>query len=187
MALPLWTMLYRRFGARYPAFFLTLELQTAFGIVAATLGLFTFFYDAPASDYLKTLAVVEALTVFGIAFTLRRTYPRLRPIREWIEGNRDPEQSARAWSAAIGLPLNLIRADVKIPAFIVVLPGCAAATAFLGLAWFNFFPLVLGSMLALGYSGILHYLALEAEIPDLQARVDGILGDQPAAAVHDRA
>ena len=162
MGLPFWNMLYRRLGRRYPAFFITLELQTAFLITAGTLALFTFFYDAPTSDYLKTLAVVEGLTVFGVFFTLRRTYPRLAPIRDWIDGKRDEEQSARAWAAAIGLPLHLIKADIKIPALIVVIPGCAAATAFLHLGWFSFFPLVAGSFIALGYAGILHYLAVEA-------------------------
>ena len=38
--------LYRRLGARYPLVFLALELQTALLIVAATLALFTFYYEA---------------------------------------------------------------------------------------------------------------------------------------------
>ena len=46
-------------------------------IVAATLWLFTFFYDASTDAYLKTLAVVEGLTIFGVWITLFRTYPRL--------------------------------------------------------------------------------------------------------------
>ncbi len=162
MAWPIWTMLYRRLGGRYPGFFLTLEMQTAFFITAATLALFTFFYDAPTGAYLRTLAVVEGLTIFGVAFTLLRTYPRLTPIRRWIEGERDTERTAEAWSAAVGLPLNLIKADLKIPTLVVVVPGCIAAAAFLHLAWWSFFPLVAGSFIALGYSGILHYLAIEA-------------------------
>jgi adenylate cyclase len=162
MALPIWTMLYERLGRRYPAFFLTLELQSAFLITAGTLALFTFFYDAPTSEYLKTLAVVEALTILGVGLTLKRTYPRLWPIRDWIDGARDEDETTRAWAAAINLPIHLIKADIKIPTFMVVLPGCVAATAFLHLGWVSFFPLVFGSMIALGYSGILHYLALEA-------------------------
>jgi len=162
MALPVWMMLYRRFGGRYPAFFLTLELQTAFFITAATLGLFTFFYNAGTSEYLRTLAVIEGLTVFGVGLTLARTYPRLAPIRRWIDGERGVEDTAQAWTAAVGLPLDLVKADLKIPTLVVVVPGCAAAAAFLHLPWFSFFPLLAGSFIALGYSGILHYLAIEA-------------------------
>src|SRR3954452_23297376 len=162
MALPLLNWLYRKLGRRYPAVFLTAELLSAFVIVAATLGLFTFFYDASAAAYLKTLIVVEGLTVFGVGLTLARTYPRLRPISEWIGGRRDFEHTAPARSASIGLPLELIRNDIKIPTLVVVIPGCAAATALLHLSWFNFFPFFVGSMVALGYSGILHYLLVES-------------------------
>src|SRR3954451_3440703 len=162
MALPLLNWLYRKLGRRYPAVFLTAELLSAFVIVAATLGLFTFFYDASADAYLNTLIVVEGLTVFGVGMTLARTYPRLRPISAWIGGERDSEHTARAWSASIGLPLELIRNDIKIPTMVVVIPGCAAATALLHLSWFNFFPFFVGSMVALGYSGILHYLLVES-------------------------
>src|SRR3954462_4937706 len=94
MALPLLNWLYRKLGRRYPAVFLTAELLSAFVIVAATLGLFTFFYDASADAYLNTLIVVEGLTVFGVGLTLARTYPRLRPISEWIGGRRDSEHPA---------------------------------------------------------------------------------------------
>ncbi len=182
MALPIWTMLYRRFGTRYPGLYLTFELFSAFVITAATLGLFTFFYDAAAVDYLKTLGVVEALTVVGVGLTLRRTYPKLRPIREWIGGERDEEQSARAWAAAVGLPLNLIKADVKIPTFVVLFPGCVAATVFLGLAWWSFFALLAGSFIALGYSAILHYLAIEAGMRPVLVDINQCVGPRLATA-----
>ena len=162
MALRIWEVLYRRLGRHYPAFYLTLELQSAFLITAGTLALFTFFYNAPTSEYLKTLAVVEGLTILGVALTLKRTYRRLRPIRDWIDGKRGEEETARAWAAAINLPLHLIKADIKIPTFVVVVPGCVAATSFLHLGLWSFFPLLGGSFIALGYSGILHYLAVEA-------------------------
>ncbi len=84
MALPLLNWLYRKLGRHYPAVFLTAELLSAFVIVAATLWLFTFFYDASTDAFLKTLVVVEGLTVFGVGITLYRTYPRLRPITEWM-------------------------------------------------------------------------------------------------------
>ncbi len=161
MALPIWGMLYRRLGTRYAGFFLTLELLSAFVIVAGTLWLFSFFYDAETAAWLRTLVVVEGLTVLGVSLTLYRVYPRLRPINAWVGGERDQESTARAWSAAVGLPLNLIRADLKIPTLVVVIPGCAAAVAFLDLPALSFFALAAGSFVALGYSGILHYLAVE--------------------------
>jgi class 3 adenylate cyclase len=55
----------------------------------------------------------------------------------------------------------VIRHDGLIPIFTVVIPGCAASTAILGFSWIAFFPLFAGSMVALGYALILHYLAVE--------------------------
>ncbi len=154
--------LYERLGRRYPAAFITLELETAYFITAGTLALFALYYDASFEQYLKVLLVAIALTALTIAAVLKRTYPRLRPISDWIGGKRDRESTARAWAAAVGLPLNLIRRDFMLPVFLMVVPACAVAVPLLDLAWFNFFPILFGSLVAMGYAGMLHYLAVEA-------------------------
>ena len=84
MALPALSRLYRRLGRRYPYVFLTIELQSAFVITAATLGLFTFYYNASTDDYLKVIGVALVLTGAAVAITLVRTFPLMRPIRDWI-------------------------------------------------------------------------------------------------------
>ncbi len=154
--------LYRRIGRRYPYIFLTVEMQSAFVITGATLGLFSFYYNASASDYLKILAVALVLTGLAVLVTLLRTYPLMRPLKEWIGGARDEEATRRAWSTAVALPLALIRRDVAVPILVAVVPTCVWAVIVLNLSWPAFFPLFAGSMIALGYSAILHYLVLEA-------------------------
>jgi adenylate cyclase len=156
------TWLYRKLGRRYPAAFLTLELGTApFIITAATLGLFTFYYDAPAGEFFTVMGIALGTCAIAVTVVLLRTYPRLRPMTEWISGKRDPDSTARAWSTAVGLPLDLIKRDLPIPVFITVIPGCVAATYFLDLSWYEFFPLLAGASVSIGYSMILHYLAVE--------------------------
>jgi class 3 adenylate cyclase len=162
MSLSLFNWLYRKLGSFYPAAFLTAELQSAFTITLATIGLFTFYYDGSAEDFLRILIVAMALTAVSVGTALVRTYPLLRPIQRWIAGRRDPDTTAQAWSAAITLPLNLIRRDVAVPVVMVVIPGCIAAVIFLHLAPLAFFPLFAGSLVAVGYGAILHYLAIEA-------------------------
>ena len=162
MALPVLTRLYRRLGHRYPYVFLTVELQSAFVITAATLGLFSFYYDASTGDYLLVLAVSMGLTALAVSITLLRTYPLLGPIAEWLAGSRDAEHTGRAWAAAVGLPLSLIRRDVGVPVVVTIVPASICAVIVLGLGWLAFFPLFAGAMVALGYSAILHYLILEA-------------------------
>ena len=112
---PVLTRLYRRLGRSYPYVFLTVELQSAFLITAATLGLFSFYYDASTGDYLKILAVSLGLTALAVSITLLRTFPLVRPIREWLAGSRDAEHTEQAWRAAVCLPLSLIRRDVVGP------------------------------------------------------------------------
>ncbi len=76
---PILTRLYRRLGRSYPYVFLTVELQSAFVITAATLGLFSFYYNASAADYLEIVAVSLALTGAAVWITLLRTYPADAP------------------------------------------------------------------------------------------------------------
>ena len=158
---PILTRLYRRLGRSYPYVFLTVELQSAFVITAATLGLFSFYYDASTADYLKILAVSLVLTGRAVWITLLRTYPLMRPIKEWIGGSRGEEATTRGRRTAISLPLWLVRRDLFVPIAVTIIPSCVWAVIVLGLDWGAFFPLFAGSMVALGYSAILHYLVLE--------------------------
>jgi adenylate cyclase len=162
MALTVFNRLYRRLGRTYPVAFLTIELQSAFVITAATLGLFSFYYNASASDYLRILVVTMILVAVAVAITIVRTLPVMRPIQEWIGGARDEEQTQKAWEAAVCLPLELIRRDLGIPIFVAVAPASIWAVIVLNLSWLAFFPLFAGSLVAVGYSAILHYLVLEA-------------------------
>jgi class 3 adenylate cyclase len=160
--LPVLTRLYRRLGRFYPPVFLSLELMSAFVIAAATLGLFSFYYNGSSRDYLEILVVTLTLTGLAVAITIVRTLPIMRPIGVWIGGARDEQRTQRAWAAAVGLPLAFIRRDLAIPIVVAIIPACIWSVIVLELSWPAFFPLFAGSMVALGYSAILHYLILEA-------------------------
>jgi class 3 adenylate cyclase len=162
MALAAMGFLYRRLGAWFPIAFLAIELQSALFIVAGTLALFTFYYEGSTDEYLTILLIALALTELTIIATVLRSRDALRPIRDWIAGRRDPEASNRAWNAAIGLPLFLVRKDLPLPVLCSVIPICVVGIAILDLNWLTIFPLLAGALVALGYSAMLHYLAVEA-------------------------
>src|SRR3954454_3464075 len=187
MALPALSRLYRRLGRHYPYAFLTIELQSAFAVTAATLALFSFYYNASTADYLRIVAVALALTGAAVAITLVRTFPLMRPIRDWLGGERDADSTTSAWAAAVALPLNLIRRDMWVPIGVAIVPTCVWAVMVLDLSWPAFFPLFAGSMVALGYSAILHYLILEAGMRpvllDINAGEEGPRLRTPTAAV----
>ena len=161
MALTALTWFYSKLGRFYPAAYVTLELQSAFFVTVGTLALLSIYYDALADEYLPIGGVALATTALAVGLNLWRTYPLLRPIKRWINGDRDRETSARAWSAAITLPLNLIKRDLWIPIFIVVVPTTVAAILFTDLPWWSAIPIFGSSLIAVGYGGILHYLMLE--------------------------
>jgi class 3 adenylate cyclase len=161
MALGALTWLYRKLGGRYPAVYATLELQTAFLITAGTLALFTFYWEMSQEDFLLIFAIAMTLTAVAVALNLLRTYPLLRPIRAWLDGDRSDRATAQAWVASVNLPMGLLKRDFALPFLIVVLPSTMAAVAILGLSWLTFFPFFFGSAVAVSYGGLLHYLALE--------------------------
>ncbi|HEX2360309.1 MAG TPA: adenylate/guanylate cyclase domain-containing protein [Solirubrobacterales bacterium] len=155
------TWLYGKLGPRYPAVFIALELQSAFVIGIGAVILIGFYYEADQDDVLKVIALTCVLTAIAIAIVLRRIYRRLGPLRRWIAGERGPSETEAAWSTAVTLPLELIRRDAGFPVFGVAIPVSVYTVIEYGLSWLAFIPLFAGSLIALGYSAILHYLALE--------------------------
>lgn len=152
---------YRKLGKFYPAAFVTVELQSAFLITVGSIALFSFYYDAIEEQYVPVLAIAVGLTAVAVAGNLWRTYPIMRPIRDWIAGERSPQSTAAAWAAAVSLPVAIIRRDFWLPLVVVVMPTILATIAILGLSWLAFFPLFTGALVAVAYGGILHYLAME--------------------------
>ena len=153
---------YKRLGARYPLAFMAVELQTALLIVAGTLALFTFYIDGSTHEYLIVLGIALVVTELAIIASLWRIRGQIEPIREWIGGDRDEGATQDAWSAAINLPVLLLRRDLPIPVVISVLPICLVSLVILDLPALAIFPLLAGAAVAMGYSAILHYLAVEA-------------------------
>jgi adenylate cyclase len=156
--------IYERLGSRYPTAFIATELQSAWLITVGTIVMYTFYYDIPSRKLAPLMIVVLSLTGGTIAIAIVRIHHRLRPVREWI-ANRDaddPDLAARAWSAAVGLPIQIIRRDMFLPVVGVALPGSIAAVVIMKLAWTATLPIFAGAMIAIGYSGLLHYFAVEA-------------------------
>jgi adenylate cyclase len=177
------TNLYRRLGGRYPLAFLAIEMQSALFIVAGTLALFTFYYDGDAGEYFLVLGIALALTEASILTALYRARSQLRPLRDWIEGERDPESTRRAWSAAVGLPLHLIKRVLPLPVVVATIPMCVAAIAILDLSWVTFIPLAAGSAIAIGYAMMIHYLWVEAGMRPVLLDINSSLS--PRLAVKD--
>jgi adenylate cyclase len=111
----------------------------------------------------QVLAITFVLTGVTVLVSMIRSIRYLRPLSEWIASDReDPVVTERAWSRAVGMPVELLRRDMKLPIFWVAVPGSIAGVIILGLTPLAFFPIFAASLVAIGYSGILHYFAVEA-------------------------
>jgi adenylate cyclase len=178
--------LYRRLGARYPKAFVTLELQAGFLVTAGTVVLLATYYDAALDDLALLMGIALVLTGASIVYGLVRIYPRLETLESWIGGNRDERATDEAWAAAVGLPLALVKEEMLITLFGVVIPSTVAAVAVFDLTWLNFFPLLAAGIVAIGYGAILHHLTLETGLrpvlmeinravrPELASRVEAL-------------
>ena len=153
---------YRRLGRRYPTVFIAVELQAGFLITAGTVLLLSFYYDGSAAEFAEILAITLTLTGLTLLWGFLQIRPRITPVQSWIGGLRDPDSTARAWAAAIGLPLDVVRAEVLVPIAAVIVPGVVASVVILDLAWAAIFPIAGAGLIAVGYGAILHYLTVEA-------------------------
>lgn len=152
---------YRRLGPWYPTAFLLVELHSALLVVSGAFALFTFYLERDAEDYLKVLIVALGIAEIALLWAFVRARRHMAPVVAWIRGERDPDATARAWSAAVGMPLTLVRRDMPIPVVGAVLATCVAVIVILDLSWLAFFPLTAGSLVVTGYAAMLHYLAIE--------------------------
>jgi class 3 adenylate cyclase len=173
--------LYRRLGARYPQAFLAVELHSALVVVAATLALFSFYYDGTASEYLMVLGIALVTTELSVLATLHQSRRHIAPIRRWIDGERDTESAAAAWSAAVGLPLVLVERDLRLPVAATVLISCGAGVVILDLSWLAFFPLLAGSLVSAAYGAMLHYLAVEGAMRPVLVDINSQIAPRTAA------
>src|SRR5688572_11079175 len=152
---------YRRLGRFYPRVFVAVELQTAYPVILGTIALFSFYYEGDAGTFFALFGLTCALAAVSIVIACLKTFPLLRPVEAWIAGARSERETAEAWAAAVSFPWRMIRAVALLPVFVVVIPASILAVVMLDLTWLAAFPFMAGSMVALGYSSMLHYFALE--------------------------
>ena len=152
---------YRRLGRFYPRVFLALELQTAYPVILGTYALFSFYYEGDTGTFFTLFGLTCAMAAISIVIACAKTFPLLRPVDAWIDGARSERETAEAWAAAVSFPWRMIRRVALLPVITVVIPASILSVLLLELSWLAVFPFIAGSMVALAYSSMLHYFALE--------------------------
>ena len=169
--------LYRRLGKHYPAAFFVLQLSVGLFVTAGTLWLVTFYYDASWGEFADLLLITEGLTVLFLSVGYAKVVPRLRPVKAWINGQRDRAATVAAWDAAVNLPIRVLRRDAWVPALLVTPPAAVATILILDLDWAAFAPLLAAGLVGSAYAAILQYFAIEQ---GLEPVVDDVAAALPA-------
>lgn len=183
MAIRVLTWAYRRLGRLYPRVFMVLELQTAYPVILVTYLLFSFYYDGDTGTFFALFGLTCALAAISIIIACVKTFPMLRPIDDWIAGNRDERATAEAWATAVSFPFRMIRAVVILPVVTVVIPASILSVVMLELDWLAVFPFIAGSMVALGYSSLLHYFALEVGLRPVLVDINAQVSPRTNASI----
>lgn len=154
--------LYRRLGPAYPTTCLAVELSAAFPLVTGALFLFRAYFDVSSGEFLGLLGLTLALSAAAVTVTLVRGHMRLRPVRDWIRGNRSPEQSIAAWRTAVSLPLDAYASSWYQRPLALVVGTTIGAAVIADLSWAEALIVFVAAWLVIGYSVVLDYLSLES-------------------------
>ena len=183
MAMRALTWAYRRLGRSYPRAFMALELQTVYPVILATYGLFSFYYEGDAGTFFALFGITCGLAAISIAIACAKTFPLLEPLNDWIGGERDERSTAEAWATAVSFPWRMIRAVAVLPVVTVVIPASVLSVVMLELSWPAVFPFIAGSIVALGYSSLLHYFALEVGLRPVLMDINSQVSPRTEAGV----
>jgi adenylate cyclase len=171
--------LYRRLGRRYLWLLAGLEGLSACIICAATVGLFSLYVEMSVNEFWRISVFAEVCTVVGIAYTLARIQPLVRPLIEWLKRPRSSKGAVEAWRAAVSLPRDFVLSHPWIAPLSVALPTSVFFTVELGLPWYSVPIIFGGALVALGYASVLEFFASEAFLRPVVEDIAPLLPAEP--------
>jgi adenylate cyclase len=100
---------YRRLAERYPGVAVAAALRLQHPVFVATVAVLALFVPLSLTEFLElSLAAMAGQSLYNF-FTLRHFRRQLRPLVEWIAGQRSAESTRRAWAEAASVPYRLLR------------------------------------------------------------------------------
>jgi adenylate cyclase len=156
--------LYRRLGRRYLAAIAAVEVVSALAIALGTIGILSLYVRMSGAQVWRIMAVADVCILLAIAIGFSQLRRETEPLRRWVRGDREGLDPAEVWRVAVALPFRLVRRGDKQALLLVALPVSAFATAELGLPFYSFGFLLLGALVAMVYSAVLHLFAGETAL-----------------------
>lgn len=153
--------LYRRLGAGYFALFGVFEVVSAFLICAATVGMFRLYVEMSTTEFWQIALFAEACVAAAIAYAIVRSVKIAEPVIAWVRDGGPPGGALEAWRCGVSLPRQLIMRIGWAPFVIIAVPISVLFTVRLDLPAYSALIVFAGSVVAVGYSALLHFFASE--------------------------
>jgi len=150
-----------RLGARYLTAVLAVQVVVVMGVVLGGVGVLTLYEPMSAGEFLRILAVAEGFVLVESAFALWLASSLLRPVREWLAGDRGHDATVRAWRALAELPIAFLRRWKLVPPLVTIPPVTIYATVELGLPAYSVLVILDGAFVVLSYGAILRFFTTE--------------------------
>lgn len=176
--------LYRRTGRRYLDVIGVIDFVSAGVIALGMLGILRLYVHMTGAQFLRIMGVSDLCILVALASGMWILRDDARQLRRWMSGEREGLDVAQVWRAAVGLPFQVVRQGDKRGILLVAIPVSAFATAELGLPAYSFVFLLLGALVAMAYSAILHFFAGEMALrPVVCELADSLPSGRPPGRV----
>ena len=175
--------LYRVLRRHYLRVMLALQFQLTHLVALAGVGLATLYLNMSTGQLWAVIAFSQVCVLFENVTSLIVLNRLLRPVDEWLRGERDAGTARAAWRALVGLPVDFVRQRGAYTPLVTVIPISAFIWLDLGLPFYSFPILAFGAAAVVLYGATLRYFAveliarpvLEGLAPDLSDDVPPVL------------
>ncbi|MGH2713322.1 MAG: hypothetical protein ACRDM7_05460 [Thermoleophilaceae bacterium] len=104
---------YKRLGPRYAQRAVVLQIQLGYLVFLFAVAVLAIYIDMSAGEFLRLFVFGLAIFVVHNLLYARLVRRLLVPVVGWLRGARSEADTVTAWHAAAGLPLELLRRDIR--------------------------------------------------------------------------
>lgn len=170
--------LYERLGRRYWLIYVAGQGGASIGVVLLTVAVIASYYDATVEEFALLAGVASGLTVLAVLWATLRSLPAYDTVSAWRASPRpSARQTVDAWEAATTLTLRQYRSSSLAVNASVVLPTCLLSVVVLDLRWWEFFVMLLATLIPAVYATFLSYSTGEMLSRPLVADIAAALPD----------
>jgi adenylate cyclase len=150
--------LYERLARRYWLIYVAGQGGVSIFVVLLTVAVIASYYDASPTDFAVIAGVACGLTVLAVLWATLRALPAYNAVAAW-RGTARPSssQTVAAWEAATTLTFRQYRSSSLVVNSVVVFPTCLLTVVVLELRWWEFFVMLLATLVPAVYATVLSY------------------------------